>query len=69
MPSPQTVDHAGQHDQEKEEPLQPQIHPEQAEAFVQFFEENSLFYDLTHKDYTYRAKRNALLKEFGDQIG
>ncbi|KAH3814388.1 hypothetical protein DPMN_142884 [Dreissena polymorpha] len=70
IPSSQTEGQPddGQHDQEKEKPFQPHINPEQAEAIAQFFEDNTLFYDLTHKDYKDRAKGNALLKEFGDQI-
>ncbi|KAH3843558.1 hypothetical protein DPMN_117079 [Dreissena polymorpha] len=57
-PPPQTEDKPddGQHDQRKEEPSQPQINLEQTEAIAKFFEDNTLFNDLTHKDYKKRAK-------------
>lgn len=41
----------------------------QDELIAAFFEDHPAFYDLTNPDYKKKAKKNALLKEFEEEIG
>ena len=45
------------------------ISSEAETRIAQFYEENPMFYDLGHKDYKNRVKRDAALKELADELG
>ena len=48
---------------------QGQLSQDVEEKIAQFYEANPMYYDLGHRDYKNRPKKNATLKEFADSIG